>query len=125
MTRTFTVWDSSTQALQVASTGDFAPLGINEHADDYTLALGDAGIVIEMNKGTAVTVTVPKNSSVAFSMGTIVGIRQKGAGTVTIAPVDGDVTINYTDGLSIIDQYGVAVLLKVGSNTWSAFGALE
>jgi len=78
-----------------------------------------------MNKATALTLTVPKNSSVAFPIGTTILIRQKGAGKVTIAPVDGDVTINNSDGLKTTNQYAVATLIKVDTNVWTAFGSLE
>jgi flagellar basal body rod protein FlgF len=78
-----------------------------------------------MNKGTACTLTVPKNSAVAFSIGTTIAIRQKGAGQVTIAPVDGDVILNYPVGLKISNQYGIASLIKIDTNIWSVIGSLE
>ncbi len=98
---------------------------INTQADDYTLALADDGKLVDMNKGTAVTLTVPKNAVVAFAVGTIIAIRQKGAGQVTIAPVDGDVTINYAEGLKTTAQYAMAALVKIDTNVWAATGSLE
>jgi hypothetical protein len=98
---------------------------INEQTDTYALVLSDASKLVDMNKGTAVTLTVPKNAVVAFPIGTTLLVRQKGAGQVTIAPVDGDVTINNPDGLKITNQYGMANLIKVAENTWTAYGSLE
>jgi hypothetical protein len=98
---------------------------INTQTDSYTLVLTDDGKFIDMNKGSAVTLTVPKNSSVAFPVGAGVILRQKGAGQVTIAPVDGDVTINYQDGLKTTAQHAVAALLQVAANVWVATGSLE
>ena len=40
--------------------------------DTYTLASSDAGKVVQVNAGTAKTVTVPTNASVAFPVGTVV-----------------------------------------------------
>jgi len=98
---------------------------INEQIDSYVLVLTDDAKLIDMNKGTACTLTVPKNSSVAFTIGTAITVRQKGAGQVTIAPVDGDVTLNNPDGLKFTGQYGMATLIKVAENIWQVYGALE
>lgn len=98
----------------------------NEQITDYTLVLTDAYKLIEMNKTTAVTLTVPKNSVVAFPIGTTIGVIQKGAGTVTISPVDVDVTILSLDAAAdIIGQYAGATLTKVAVNTWYLTGAIE
>ena len=93
--------------------------------DSYTLVLADAGKMISINKATATTLTVPKNSAVAFIIGTVVFIKQAGAGVVTVAPVDVDVTINSQDGLVLTGQYAGTALLKIDTNTWIAFGSLE
>jgi hypothetical protein len=98
---------------------------LNTQADSYTLVLTDAQKLVDMNKETALTLTVPKDASVAFPTGTVIAVRQKGAGQVTIAPVDGDVTINNETGLKLTGQFAVASLVKVDTNVWSAFGALE
>lgn len=98
---------------------------LNEQLDNYILVLTDDGKLIDMNKSTAVTLTVPKNSSVIFPIGTIIAIRQKGVGKVTITPIDGDVTINNPDGLKTTNQYAVATIVKIDTNTWTAFGSFE
>lgn len=58
---------------------------LNTQTDNYTLVLGDAGRVIDMNAATDKTVTVPTNSSVAFATGATVIVARRGAGEVTIA----------------------------------------
>jgi hypothetical protein len=97
---------------------------ISEKTDDYTLVLTDRDKLIDMNKSTAVTLTVPKNSSVEFPIGTTIAINQKGEGQVTIAPVDGDVTIN-SNGLDLKAQYSGATLIKVATDTWYCHGDTE
>src|ERR1051325_210965 len=54
-------------------------------AGSYTLALADAGTVIESTSGSPATFAVPPNSLVAFPVGTVVEVVQYGTGQVTIA----------------------------------------
>jgi len=117
-------WTNASDNLSTTGTV-VGTIAINEQSDDYTLVLGDRGKLVDMNKGTAVTLTVPKNSSVAFPTGTTIAINQKGAGQVTIAPVDGDVTINSSAGLKLVNQYSGATLTKVAENTWYCHGDTE
>jgi len=96
-----------------------------QETDAYTLVLTDDGKLVDIDYATAATLTVPKNAVVAFPVGTIIAIRQKGAGVVTIAPVDEDVTISYAEGLDTTGQHAMAALVKVDTNTWVATGSLE
>ena len=95
----------------------------NEETDSYTLVLGDAQLVVEMNKSSANTLTIPPNSSVAFPVGTTLLIVQTGAGQTTLAAGSG-VTVNSYIGLKIAGQWGAATLIKRATNTWVAIGAL-
>lgn len=98
----------------------------NDQTDSYTLVLGDAGKIVTMTKATANTLTIPKNSSVAFPVGTYVLIYQGGAGQTTISPVDGDVTLNATDSLyNLYGIYSVGALVKLATDTWVLFGDLS
>ena len=90
----------------------------------YTLVLDDAGKYIRCENPDAITVTVPKNSVVAFETGTVITIEQKGAGTVTVAPVDVDVTLNAYDGLSTYGQYAGIQLVKVNTNVWTCIAGV-
>lgn len=90
----------------------------------YTLVLTDAGKYIRCENANAITVTVPKNSVVAFETGTVITIEQKGAGTVTVAPVDVDVTLNAYDGLSTYGQYAGLQLVKVDTNVWTCIAGI-
>ena len=56
----------------------------NTQTASYTLVLGDAGKIVEMNAAGAVTVTVPTNASVPFPVDTVLEVCQLGAGQVTI-----------------------------------------
>jgi len=92
----------------------------------YTLVIGDAGKMVRCTNGSAITLTVPKNSSVAFATGTKIAVAQGGSGQVTIAPVDGDVTIeSYDSALKLVGQHAGAVLIKRATDTWAVEGNLE
>lgn len=89
-----------------------------------TLALEDANTYRRCDSASAITITVPPNSSVAFDIGVEVEIFRGGTGTVTIAEGSG-VTVNSIDSnLDIASQYGGACLKKVATNEWDLVGNL-
>jgi hypothetical protein len=91
------------------------PTGINTQTANYTLALADAGTIVEMNVAGANTVTIPANASVAFPVGTSLFVVQAGAGTTTVVPAAG-VTL---DGqASLGEQWAEATLYKRATNEW-------
>ena len=100
-------------------------VGINEQTGTtYTLALTDAGKLVRVSNAEAITLTVPKNSVVAFPVNTVITIEQQGAGQITVAPVDGDVTLNKYDGLKTAGQYAIVQLVKVSTDVWSCYGGV-
>ena len=90
----------------------------------YTLALTDVAKVISLTNASAITLTVPTNSSVAFPTGTQILLYQGGAGQVTISPAGGVTVRSEGAKLLIFDQYAVAGLLKIDTDEWVAFGNL-
>lgn len=90
----------------------------------YTLALSNAGQVLEVNSASAATITIPPNSSVAFPTGTFLEIHQLGAGQVTIAAGAG-VTIRTRGGaLKSAGQNAVMSLRKRSTDEWIIAGDL-
>jgi hypothetical protein len=96
----------------------------NAQTASYTLVAADRGKLVEMNVGSANTLTVPLNSSVPFPIGTQIDILQVGSGKTTVAGATVGVTINATPGLAIRAQWGGATLIKRGENTWVLIGDL-
>lgn len=98
-------------------------LEVNEQTGtSYTLKLSDMGKMVECTNASAITLTVPPNSSVAFSTGCVIGVHQGGAGAITITAGSG-VTINSAG--SLVDtngQYAEVFLRKVAINTWVLTG---
>ena len=98
---------------------------ISQKTDSYTLAnLNERDTIIEINKGSATTLTIPADGTVNYPVGTTLDIIQTGSGQVTIAGVIG-VTVNATPGLKLRTQWSSATLLKRASNTWLVFGDLS
>jgi len=94
----------------------------NRQTASYTLVLSDADKLVEMNVGSANNLTVPLNSSVAFSTGTQILLAQYGAGQTTVVATSG-VTIRSNGGkLKLNVQYSGATLIKIAENEWYLFG---
>ncbi len=90
----------------------------------YTLAAGDSGNLVTLNNASAITLTVPPNSSVNFPTGAEIDIAQLGAGQVGISPGSG-VTINsYNTKTHLAGQYAGGTLKQTATNTWILIGNL-
>jgi hypothetical protein len=83
----------------------------------YTLVLTDAGKVVEMNNASSNTVTVPQNSSVAFPVGTVITVRQVGAGATSVAQGTGT-TLRPSSPQSVPGQWTSRMLHKRATNEW-------
>ena len=81
----------------------------------YTFVLTDFTKLVTLSNASAVAVTLPLESSVAWPAGTQLRLLNLGAGTVTVAGAVG-VTINGTP--LTLAQYKGAILTKTGTNTW-------
>lgn len=90
---------------------------------NYTLVLWDAQSLIYMNSSSALTLTVPTNTSVAFPIDTQIDIRRNGTGDVTISPASG-VTID-NPKRKLYEQYVAVTLKKSGTDTWTLTGNLK
>ena len=103
---------------------DFAP--IVTVSASKTLALTDAQKLQRVSSTSAVTITIPLNTSVAFPIGTEIEICRYGSGTVTIKPASTSVYINgETTNKTITEQYGCVALKKIETNKWIISGAWE
>jgi hypothetical protein len=96
----------------------------NVRTSNYTLVLGDDGIIIETNSTSAVIISVPLESSVAFPIGSKITIIRANSGAASVAGVSG-VTVNATPGLVLRAQWSAATLLKRAANTWILMGDLS
>lgn len=92
----------------------------------YTFALTDEGLIVTGNNASAITFTIPPNSTTAFPTGTIIGIQQIGAGQITVAQGSG-VTLRWYGGTgnkALAGQYANAAIRKSATDTWELAGRL-
>ena len=88
----------------------------------YTLVLADASNkIVELSNTSAITVTVPLNSSVAYPVGSQIMLLQTNSGQVTVTGAGG-VTVNSNPGLKLRAQWSSATLIKRAENTWVLIG---
>ena len=90
----------------------------------YTTVLSDQSKLVTLNNASAIALTIPANSSVAYPTGTQIDLSQFGAGQVTVAGASG-VTVNSASGLKLRAQYSSASCVKVATDTWLLVGDLE
>lgn len=103
-------------------------IGTDQTAD-YTAVIGDGyQKLVPMNKATAVAFKIPTNASVAFPVGTVLNVLNKGAGTVTISAVTSGTTTILSAGATAasptLGQYKMAACVKTATDTWYVVGAI-
>lgn len=81
----------------------------------YTLALIDKSANVRLSNAAAITVTIPANATVAFSINSVVYLSQGGAGAVSLVGASG-VTVNNPHSTAAKGDY-IAVV-KVGADEW-------
>jgi hypothetical protein len=114
------IFTDGTQTLE----GVPSRTSIIQKTASYTLSsLTERDDLIEMGSASAMTLTIPLNSAVAFPVGTSIDILQTSTGQVTIAG-DTGVTVNSTPGLKLRTQWSTATLFKRATNTWVVYGDL-
>ena len=97
---------------------------INIKYENYTISsLSDRDSILETRMLVSNTITVQQDSIIDFPVGTTIDIVQAGTGQTTIVAASG-VSMNYTPGNQLRQQWSVATLLKRDSNTWLLFGDL-
>lgn len=102
-----------------------AMIAINaQTGTSYTAVLADDGKLITADNGSAITLTIPPNSSVAFGIGTQINIMQLGAGQVTVTAGAGVTLRSAGSKLKTSAQYAVVTCAKIATDTWVVVGNL-
>jgi len=124
-------WDATNDKIVVgdgSTTKEFTSNTVALNAQTgttYTLVLADRDKLVTLSNASAIAVTVPLNSSVAYATGAIVNIQQIGAGAVTIQGASG-VTITSTGATATTPvtraQYSAASIIKTGTDSWTVIG---
>lgn len=95
----------------------------------YTPVLSDQyQVLITRSNASASTLSIPTNASVAFAVGTVITVLNKGAGVVTIQAVTSGTTTVLSAGATAaaptLAQYKSCALIKVDTDTWYVVGAI-
>lgn len=102
------------------------PALITGNDTSFTLDLSYAEGRLWAGGESDITITIPKNSVTAFPVGTSIDIIRGGAGEITFAAVDGDVSILSVSGYKkILASYGAVSLVKIATDIWVLIGALK
>lgn len=101
----------------------------SDQTADYTAVLADQyQALVPMNKATAVAFKIPTNASVAFPVGTVITVLNKGVGTCTISAVTAGTTTILSAGAvaasPTLAQYKTAACIKTATDTWYVVGAI-
>lgn len=93
----------------------------------YTPVLADQyQVLITRSNAGASTLTIPTNASVAFPVGTVITVLNKGAGAVTISGAGG-VTVLSAGAVAaspVLNQYKSCALIQTSANNWYVVGAI-
>jgi len=95
----------------------------------YTPVLTDQyQVLITRSNASASTLTIPTNASVAFPVGTVITVLNKGAGAVVISAVTPGTTTVLSAGATAaspsLAQYKSAALIKTATDAWYVVGAI-
>ena len=110
-----------------SSTAGGGPINIalnSQTGTAYTAALTDNNKIISLDNSSAITLTVPLNSSVAFPVGAMVNFIQLGAGEVSVTGASG-VSVSSPNGYKTRAQYSLATVIKLDTNSWVLIGDIE
>jgi hypothetical protein len=105
-----------------ADTIGYRGLPQNSQTSSYTLALADAGKMINTTTG---GVVIPANASIAFPIGSTVIVYNNSASSQTISITTDTLYLagTSTTGSRTLAQRGLATLVKVTSTNWVISGA--
>jgi hypothetical protein len=115
--------DATTDTITIAASGGGTSYSTvrTQSGTTYTLALTDAGDYIQTTSTTAVTITVPPQSSVTWAADTEIYFEQNNTGQIAILAGTG-VTVNTSETLKSFARYSVLALKRVAENVWTLTG---
>jgi hypothetical protein len=122
-------WPASTGDILTASGfNSLVSFTLNDQTGtSYTPVLTDQyQVLVTRSNASASTLTIPTNASVAFPVGTVITVLNKGAGLVTISGAGG-VTVLSAGAVAAsptLAQYKSAALIQTSANNWHVVGSI-
>ena len=95
----------------------------------YTAVLNDQySKLVTMDNASANDFLIPTDASVAFPVGTVLNVYQKGAGVTTIKAVSAGTTTVVSAGATaaqpVLARYKTAACIKLAANSWVVIGGI-
>lgn len=95
----------------------------------YTAVLNDQySKLVTMDNASANDFLIPTDASVAFPVGTVLNVYQKGAGVTTIKAVTAGTTTVVSAGATaaqpVLARYKTAACIKLAANSWVVIGGI-
>jgi|SanBayMetagenome_1026888.scaffolds.fasta_scaffold105491_2 hypothetical protein len=90
-------------------------------SSSISLTVSEAGKYFRTTSATAVSITVPPQSSVSWAANTEIIFEQAGAGQITFVTGSG-VVINSSETLKSDKQYSVVALKRTSQDVWTLLG---
>jgi hypothetical protein len=93
----------------------------------YTPVLADQyQVLLTRSNAAASTLTIPTNATVAFPIGTVITVLNKGLGLVSISGAVGVTILSAGAVLAIptLAQYKSCAIIQAAANTWYVVGAI-
>ena len=118
------VYETGGSNYKLLNPSNWGSNGINaQTGTTYTFVIADANKLVTMDNASANAATIPPNSSVAYPIGTLIAVRQKGAGATTVTGGAG-VTLNaVSTGAGLLTaKFASVVLAQEAADTWSISG---
>jgi hypothetical protein len=114
--------------LSAASYNSIVTFTLNDQTGTtYTPVLTDQyQVLVTRSNASASTMTIPTNASVAFPVGTVITVLNKGVGLVSISGAVG-VTILSAGAVAAIPtlaQYKSCAIMQTSANNWYVVGAI-
>ncbi len=122
------LWNFTTRPTIAGDLAAVERVIINTQNGNYTLVLTDARkFIYKASGGSGETYTIPANASVAFPIGTIIPLVNRGGGTLSVA-ITSDTLVLEADGTTgtrTLADDGIASIFKVESTVWFISGGLS
>lgn len=97
----------------------------SQSGTNYPITMADSNKDINMSSASANTITIPLNATVAFPIGTVIGVNQYGAGQTSFVGAIGVTIRSASSFVKIAARYSGAVLKKIGADEWLLQGNLS
>jgi len=91
----------------------------------HTLVAADAGKALVCDNVSAITITIPNDTTYTFTIGQTFVIVQKNTGAVTVQGASGVTVDSLRSNTKTNGQYSEARLIKIAANEWLLSGDLS